>query len=333
MSTPVGIISGFLGAGKTTLLNQVLQGQHGRRVAVLVNDFGDINIDAQLITEITGETLSLANGCVCCTIRDDLVQAVQDLVSQDDPPEHILVETSGISEPAAAAMGIATAASLSRKAHVDAVVTVVDGANILSLTDDQRALAIEQIEAAHLLILNKIDLISDAEINEVEAKVRELAPGTRILKTKDCRVPMEVILGLSDENASGAPLTFHDHDHDHSHPFSVWSWTGKEPLHFEAIYKLFKNLPDTIWRGKGILYLKEVPERRVIFQMVGPRVSLNKAAPWNDDNPQSQIVLIGAAEGFDKMELTEQIESCARSDYAATANPLANAVIEFLRRS
>jgi G3E family GTPase len=332
-SIPVGIISGFLGAGKTTLLNHLLQGAHGRRIAVLVNDFGEINIDAQLIAEVTGETISLANGCVCCTIRDDLVEAVQQLCEGSPPPEHILVETSGVSEPAAAAMGIASAASLSGKVKVDAIISVVDAEHLPTLSGEQRALAIDQIEPAHIVLLNKTDLATPAMVDETENWIRDIAPGVRIVRTENCEVPFELILGLGQANRLPQQLTEAlSTPHHHGHPFEVWAWTGTSPLYFEAIYEFFKRLPEPIIRGKGILHLQEVPHKRVVLQMVGHRVTLSKSSSWGDEPKGSQIVLIGAAGEFDAGILERQIASCTKPDPDRAPNRMADAVVQLLRR-
>jgi len=332
-SIPVVIAGGFLGAGKTTLINHILEGDHGRRIAILVNDFGEINIDSQLITHVTGETISLANGCVCCTIRDDLVDAVFELTTRQPQPEYILVETSGISEPAAAAMGIASSTKLSQKAHLDAVITVVDAENVRKLAGNQKSLAIDQIESAHIVLLNKTDLVSTAEVAAIEAWIADISPSARIVQTHNCVVPVELILGIGNtpRNKLTLPHT-HDHAHDHSTAFATWNWTGAEPLDFEAIYAFFKALPLSVFRAKGILYLREVPDKQVILQMVGPRVTLSKAAPWNDSPPRSQIVLIGASGTIDGNELGQQISACTSSDDDKPPNRLADAVVEILRR-
>ncbi len=337
---PVEIVSGFLGAGKTTLLNHVLNGTHGQRIAVLVNDFGEINIDAQLITHVDGETISLANGCVCCTIRDDLVQAVSDLTERHPLPDSILIETSGVSDPTAAAMGIATSTKLSPVVQMDAIVTVVDAENALALEGNLKALAVDQIEGAHILIINKTDLVSAGAVAEIRSWIREISPRARIIETSNCEVPTELIFGtarqrLDTGNESHETATLHalEHSHDeHSTAFAAWSWVSEEPLAFQAIYELFKTLPLSIFRAKGIVYLSEVPDRRVILQMVGPRVTLSKGEPWNHVQPRSQIVVIGIAGEFDGKKLTGQFNASISSNAEPQPNRLAEAVVEILRR-
>ena len=330
---PVGIISGFLGAGKTTLLNHVLNGSHGQRIAVLVNDFGEINIDSQLITHIDGETISLANGCVCCTIREDLVQAVSDLMERQPLPDYILIETSGVSDPAAAAIGIATSTKLSQKVQMDAIVTIVDAENAPALEGHQKALAIDQIEGAHILLINKTDLVSGSAIADIRSWISEISPRARIIETSNCEIPTELIFNTGELWPEAANLHRHDHSHDgHAADFAVWSWVGEEPLAFQAVYDLFKTLPLSIFRAKGIVYLSEVPDKRVILQMVGPRVTLSKGEPWNQAQPRSQIVMIGIAGELDEIDLTKRVNASRTDNAEPHPDRLADAVVEILRR-
>jgi G3E family GTPase len=336
-SIPVGVISGFLGAGKTSLLNHILCRQNGLRIAVLVNDFGTINIDAQLISEVSGETLSLSNGCVCCTIRDDLVGAIDQLLARNPPPEHILVETSGISEPAAVAMGIAASASLSGRAHLDAIITVVDVGQILGLTGDQQALALDQIEPAHLVLMNKTDLASARQYDEVRAWLRHHAPDARLVPCQHGKVAPDLVVGIRETCAaslmpSSAGTDDHQVAHNHSALFTAWSWRCTKPLEFEPTYTFFKALPETIIRGKGLLNLRQVPDKRVLLQMVGPRITLKRDRPWRSTIPETQIVLIGERDTFDVGSLDSRLRACTVPASDAGPNPLADAVVEILRR-
>jgi len=335
---PIGIVSGFLGAGKTTLLNRVLTGEHGRRIAVLVNDFGEINIDAQLITQIEGQKISLANGCVCCTIRDDLVQAVAELIDEAPRPDYILIETSGVSDPAAAAMGITMSTQLGPLARIDAIVTIVDAENVSRLPTEQKSLATDQIEAANILLVNKTDLVSDQAVEATRSWIREISPRARIIETIDCELPITLLFdldGLDERRETVPPRGERSREHTHHHTeFATWSRTIGKPLAFRPVYELFKTLPLSIFRAKGILYLSEVPDKRVILQMVGERVTLSKGEPWNETSPRSQIVAIGIAGKFDERELSNQIMACVSDGEREPPeeNRLADAVIEILRR-
>ena len=184
---PVTIISGFLGAGKTTLLNYLLNAEHGLRVAVLVNDFGAINIDAALVTGVSGEsTIDLSNGCICCSIRDDLFEAVLQLIQRPDPPEYIVVETSGVSDPVAVSLTF-IAPQLQSQTRVDSVITVVDSEHIGQIEGKGRELALDQIATADMVVLNKIDLVDKIERKALANFIRKRAPSARIFEYMRCR--------------------------------------------------------------------------------------------------------------------------------------------------
>src|SRR6056300_520559 len=172
---PITVVAGFLGAGKTTLLNHILQGEHGHRIAVLVNDFGSINIDAELITEVGDGMVNLANGCICCSIRSDLIGAVLKMAGLPDRPEHILIESSGVADPA----GIVSSflePEIWGRVQLDGVVTVVDAEQVLTLPDEEARLARAQVAGADLLVLNKVDLVDAEKLDEVKTRVREIKP-------------------------------------------------------------------------------------------------------------------------------------------------------------
>ncbi len=342
---PVTVLAGFLGAGKTTLLNHILQADHGIRIAVLVNDFGEINIDAELITSVEGEKISLANGCVCCTIRDDLVAAVTGLLDDTEPPEYIVVEASGVSDPAEVAMGFAASPRVSLRVGIDAIIVMVDAAIISELTGAKLSLATDQVMGADIVVVNKIDLIESKEIPAVRAWVVETAPEARIIEARYAKVPLELLLGIGRHSAdrilarNGRSVHVHPaghavakHGHQHALEFVTWSWTCERPLAFEAVYTAFKTLPLTIFRGKGILCLKEVPDKRVVVQMVGKRVTLSLGELWRDGAPGSRIVVISDQGDLDAEELSERFEACASANLLASGNPMAQAVVEILRK-
>ena len=179
---PVTIISGFLGAGKTSLLNHILNADHGLRVAVLVNDFGEINIDAELVSGVSGEsTINLSNGCICCSIRDDLLEATVQLIQDPNPPEYIVVETSGVSDPEAVSLTF-MAVELQSRTRVDSVLTVVDAEQIYQVNEKHRRLAVDQIAMADIVVLNKLDLVNDEKREELAEFVTDLVPRARILE-------------------------------------------------------------------------------------------------------------------------------------------------------
>ena len=166
-AAPVTVLTGFLGAGKTTLLNRILNGGHGLRVAVLVNDFGSINIDADLVVGVESDVISLANGCVCCSIRDDLIEAVTRVLGRPEQPEYVLLEASGVADPASIAATF-TDAGLRARIQLDSITCVVDAAHVFD-APGQMQLKLWQIGCAYLLILNKVDLAGRAQIEKIKA--------------------------------------------------------------------------------------------------------------------------------------------------------------------
>lgn len=338
---PVSLIAGFLGAGKTTLLNHILNGEHGRRIAVLVNDFGEINIDSQLISRVEGETVSLTNGCVCCNIRADLVSAIEQLLQLEPCPDMIVVETSGVSDPKAAAMAVVMSTRLAEATQLDAIITVIDASEVLELDEVNGKLAEDQIAVADITLINKTDLATDNINEQVTVFTKEIAPQSRIIKTIRANAPLELILGLtlhSDPSrlVNGTTREDSGHEHgqhaDHDHSYSSYSWQQDEPLGFETVYRTFQSLPVSIFRCKGILHIHEVPDKRVILQMTGKRVTLAKGDPWDQVKPASQIVAIGAKGKIDQVDLDERFSACLGSVTTPSDNPVTEAVIEILRR-
>ena len=335
---PVTLIAGFLGAGKTTLLNRILNEHHGLRIAVLVNDFGDVSIDSQLITNIEGETISLANGCICCTIREDMVDAILQLTDSEVPPEYIVTETSGVSDPESAAKALVISTKTATKISLNCITTVVDAEQVLQLEGVNEKLAIDQIEAADIIVINKSDLVGAEDMERVRTWIHEISQQVRIIEASYGKVPMELIFGVEEYVHSGLgnsnAIEKHDHvDHkDHSETFSSYTWLENQALGFQAIYQAFKTLPLSVFRAKGILYLREVEDKRVILQMVGKRVTLNKGETWGETLPASQIVVIGPRGVINEQELNHLFTSCIATTDAAEENRLVDAVVAFLRR-
>jgi len=311
--TPVTVLTGFLGAGKTTLLNHILSNVEGRRFAVLVNDFGSINIDARLVVAVNDDQIALSNGCICCTIRDDLVAALVRLLRADPAPEHVVIEASGISEP----MGIAETLfqpELEPLLQVDAMVAVCDAAAYPELDFENTEMVLRQVAVADIVLLNKADIASAAALAQLRQDVGLAAPQSRCVETVQSRVPLSVLFGPARTGAVGltpAPHSagHHDHDHGHSLRFSTWSWTDTAPLDLAAFQRWVQQLPRSIYRGKGILRLAEHPDHEAVFQMVGKRSSIELGQPWRG-RPANELVLIGAAEAVTAQSLADGLGAC-----------------------
>ena len=332
---PVTLIAGFLGAGKTTLLNRILNEHHGLRIGVLVNDFGAVSIDSQLVTNIEGETISLANGCVCCTIRDDLINAILQLIDTETPPDYIVTETSGVSDPESAAKALVISTKTATKIALNCIVTVVDAEQVLELDDINEKLAVDQVEAADIVVVNKAELVTTEQLQQVRSWIQNVSQQARVIEATYGQVPMELIFGVGEYSRATAKKTrLNDQHHhaDHSETFSSYTWSEDQALAFQAIYHAFKTLPLSVFRAKGILHLRDVDDKRVILQMVGKRVTLTKGEPWGDTKPRSQIVVIGPRGVFNEQELNDLFTSCIASNNATEENRLADAVVEILRR-
>ncbi|GAB5376269.1 MAG: hypothetical protein AcusKO_27310 [Acuticoccus sp.] len=233
---PVTILTGFLGAGKTTLLKRILENPEGVRFGVLVNDFGAVNIDAELVVEADGEEVALQNGCVCCSIRDDLVGAIEQLLARDPAPQRLLVEASGVSLPMPIADTL-EAPQLAGRVALDGIFCLVDAANFRELDYAATELALDQAFGADLVLLNKTDLADETTLAAIEDTLRGPLPKMRILRTREAEVPRAILFGADaprversasaqDDHHHHHDHDGHDHDHDHDHPseFSSWHW-------------------------------------------------------------------------------------------------------------
>lgn len=320
---PVTLITGFLGSGKTTLLNRILHAEHGLKIAVLVNDFGAINIDSQLVVGVEEDTISLSNGCICCTIRGDLVKAVLDVLQKSDPPNAIIVEASGVSDPLEVALVLKSVPRI----HMDSVLTVIDAEQILDVEEAYKSLVVYQVGMADIVILNKVDLVDAEQLQAVKAYLKRIASRSRILEAVKGDVPLELVLNVGEfdpeklNSRASQAIHVHDetHDHDHhDHPhtdhsliFSTWSWQSTQPLSARALQRMVNDLPESIYRAKGIFFLADAPNQKGILQVVGKRASLTLApSDWSDISTQSRFVAIGRANTLDGEALTAQLEGC-----------------------
>ncbi len=296
---PVTILTGFLGAGKTTLLTRILNQPEGVRFGVLVNDFGAINIDAELIVETGADQVSLANGCVCCSIRDDLVGAVQSLLEREPPPERLIVEASGVSRPLAIADAL-EGPPLEDRLAIDGIFCLVDAENFQQLDYADTELALDQALGSDLVVLNKCDLVDDEGLRAVETSLRGPMPALRILHSRYADVPRGLLLDPDPRTATSHD--HHHHDHDHADAFVAWSWRSAAPLDLVAFRAAMRALPHDLLRAKGILAFAGRPDERAVFQLVGKRKEL-KLLPATPP-AESTLVAIARAGGLDPEALT-----------------------------
>ncbi len=331
----VTILSGFLGSGKTTILNTILRAQPSR-IAVVVNDFGAINIDARLTLGIDdlqpGRKIELTGGCVCCNIRNELTAAIRGIAGVATPPEHIIIETSGVADPVEVARSCASP-ELNAWAELNAILVTVDAEQLLSLEGKQRRLALRQIAVADLILLTKSDLPETrAASQEVSALLDRKVPHARRITTSKDKVPVRFLLdelplsaraGQDDlRESEGTATDSHSH-HDHGAAFESWHFSSDKPLNLGALRKTLARLPPSIYRAKGILHTTQAPERAVIMQLVGRRAELSLGHPWGDQHPRNDLVLVGAPGTLDREQLAAQFSGCeGNSDGGALATAL-----------
>jgi G3E family GTPase len=267
---PVSILSGYLGAGKTTIINHVLAEPHGRRLAVLVNDFGPINIDGRLIGSRNAATIELTNGCVCCSIGDDMGEALTALAGWPDPPDHVLVEASGVAEPAR----IARSAGYWPGFELDAVVVAADAETVEARSRDKfvGTLVRSQLRSADIVALTKTDLVEAAARQEVRRWIACQAPQASCIEAVQGRVPAGVVFGRRDGGGPVGPVGAGDALHHHA-PHVTACWRPRGPVDAGMLSELLAGLPDTVHRAKGL-----VVERRsgkgLLVQAVGRRCSI-----------------------------------------------------------
>ena len=333
---PVTVLTGYLGAGKTTLLNRILSEPHGKKYAVIVNEFGEIGIDNDLIVGADEEVFEMNNGCICCTVRGDLIRIIDGLMRRKGKFDAIIVETTGLADPAPVAQTFFVDENVGKKAKLDAVVTVADAKWLRDRLRDAPE-AKNQIAFADVILLNKTDLVSDAELREVEARIRGINPYATLHRTQRAQIPLEAVLGRNAfdlERILEIEPAFleaddhghdHDHHHDHGHAHSHGglkhyhdedmqsiSMKTDTPLDPDKFFPFIQNLVQVegpnILRCKGILSLKDDP-KRFVFQGVHMMLDGDHQREWKQDEERtSRVVFIGR--NLPEEKIRKGFESC-----------------------
>jgi G3E family GTPase len=342
---PVTVLTGYLGAGKTTLLNRILSEPHGKKFAVIVNEFGEIGIDNDLVVNADEEVFEMNNGCICCTVRGDLVRIIDGLMRRKGKFDAIIVETTGLADPAPVAQTFFMDEAVGAKTKLDAVVTVADAKWLADRLKDAPE-AKNQIAFADVILVNKTDLVTPEELSELEARIRGLNPYARLHRTQRARIDINEVLGRNafdldrildiEPSFLNSDEHHHDHDHDHDHHHghdhdhghahhhgnglkhyhdeemqSVSIKTDK-PLDPDKFFPWIQDLVATdgpsILRCKGILSFKDDAER-FVFQGVHMILDGDHQRPWRaDEKRDSRIVFIGR--NLPEDQIRQGFESC-----------------------
>ena len=341
---PVTIISGFLGSGKTTLLNHILKNQLGLKTAVLVNEFGEIGIDNDLIIETGEDMIELTNGCICCTINGELRNTVEKVLEKSKKLDYLIVETTGLADPLPVAMTFA-GSDLRDKVRLDSIITLIDAENF-DFEIKPSDIAYSQVLYGDILLINKCDLVNQNQISKIEKRILEIKKEPRILKSSNSKVSLETIISVgffetdkykykhNEENnliakdslENGHDHSHHSHDHshhshDHSHHshdhlndpeknsiegFTSVSFQCKEPFSLRKFQNFLDNeLSKDVFRAKGILWFLE-SEKKHIFHLSGKRFSLDDDE-WENEK-SNKIVLIG--KNLNHQKIKQQLSSC-----------------------
>ena len=351
--TPVTILTGFLGAGKTTLLNHILSNQDGLKTAVLVNEFGEIGIDNDLVVSTSADMVELSNGCICCTINGELLEAVDRILKRPEPLDYLVVETTGLADPLPVAMTF-LGSELRDQTRLDSIITLVDAENCNARVFESEV-GRSQIIYGDILLLNKTDLVSTERVKELEESLRSIKKDARILHSVKGDVPLPLLMSVglfeSDRVATKADHDHHGHDHAHAHHdhdhahahhdhahhghahpaaadhahaahldiegYTSLSFSSDGPFSLRKFQNFLDNqLPESVFRAKGILWFNE-SEKRHVFHLAGKRFSIDDS-DW-DGERKNQLVLIG--QEMDHSTLRRQLQACVSPKMLAKAFP------------
>ncbi|TCZ56701.1 CobW family GTP-binding protein [Roseicella aquatilis] len=313
---PVTVLTGYLGAGKTTLLNRILSENHGKKFAVVINEFGELGVDNDLVVDTDEEVFEMNNGCICCTVRGDLIRIIGGLMKRRGKFDGIIVETTGLADPAPVAQTFFADEDVKRATRLDAIVTVVDAKNLPARLKDSKE-AQEQIAFADIVVLNKMDLVTPEEAEEVERRIRTLNPWAEIRRSTKSDVPIDAVIGREAFDLKRIlerePEFLSGEDH-HEHDSEVMSVSFEvtrpiDPERFNAwISQLLATKGQDLLRTKGILYYAN-DDRRFAFQAVHMIADGDFIGPVKEGDPRrSKIVFIGR--DLNRPQLRRGFESC-----------------------
>ena len=311
---PVTVLTGYLGAGKTTLLNRILTHEHGKKVAVIVNEFGEVGIDNQLIIDADEEIFEMNNGCICCTVRGDLIRIIGNLMKRRNKFDHLVIETTGLADPAPVIQTFFVDEDMRDKISLDAVVTVVDAKHIWQHWESDEAQ--EQIAFGDVILLNKTDLVTTEELEELEKRIRAMNVMAKIYRTQNSELEMEALLGVKAFDLNRAleidPQFLDENAHQHDETVGSIAIVESGELDEEKLNNWISNLlrtqgPD-IFRMKGILNIAG-EDRRFVFQGIHMIFEGKPDRKWKpNETRKNELVFIGR--NLDEAKLKEDFRKC-----------------------
>ena len=311
---PVTVLTGYLGAGKTTLLNRILTHEHGKKVAVIVNEFGEVGIDNQLIIDADEEIFEMNNGCICCTVRGDLIRIISNLMRRRDKFDHLVIETTGLADPAPVIQTFFVDEDMQSQISLDAVVTVVDAKHIWQHWEADEAQ--EQIAFADVILLNKTDLVLPEQLDELERRIRSMNALCKIYRTRNAELEMDALLGVRAFDLNRAleidPEFLNETAHEHDETVGSVALVESGELDLQKLNDWLSYLLQTqgtdIFRMKGILNIAG-EDRRFVFQGVHMLFDATRDRPWKkSETRKNELVFIGR--NLDEAQLKEDFRAC-----------------------
>lgn len=311
---PVTVLTGYLGAGKTTLLNRILTHEHGKKVAVIVNEFGEVGIDNQLVIDADEEIFEMNNGCICCTVRGDLIRIIGNLMRRRDKFDHLVIETTGLADPAPVIQTFFVDEDMQSQIALDAVVTVVDAKHIWQHWDADEAQ--EQIAFADVILLNKTDLVSNEHLEELERRIRSMNALCKIYRTRNAELEMNALLGVRAFDLKRAleidPKFLSEDAHEHDETVGSVALVESGKLDMQKLNEWLSDLLQTqgtdIFRMKGILNIAG-EDHRFVFQGVHMLFDGTRDRPWKpNETRKNELVFIGR--NLNAEQLREDFRAC-----------------------
>lgn len=304
MPVPILLVTGFLGAGKTTVVNHLLAHAGGRRIAAVVNDFGAINIDAELIAGASDGVVSLANGCICCSLEGDLLRTISTLLRRDPKPDYIVIETSGIADPADIVRNLMDPVIL-REAPLETVLCVLDAATPAAALDD--ALMRSQLRVADIVALSKLDLAGDGAADRMRQAIRALRVPAVVIEARHGEIPSALLFPASDR---APPPREPGPKRPAEERFETLSWTSERPLSLPRLQQAIGRLAPKLARAKGLFETVEQPGRVMVFQFAGGRATLAPGDAPAPGVPRARIVFIAELGVLTQADVDEAMQAC-----------------------